>query len=665
MDEELYCALTDFRGHNHFLELNVNGGYKDLVVAVQSLIACSASTIQLTYKVPHTQEIYVRVCDDADVSIMVNVYRSCKENIVVMNAEMNRDILFGIHANNVHISNPYIPSSDEHVSHSQNPSYSQNMSREVESSNMIPIAWHNAIRSVGQEFDDVEHCRRSLSNYSIARGFNFEFVKNERKRVTAKCKAANCEWMVHCTRRRDSDRFYVKKICSSHSCLGGGIGKEGYQRASCKWNANQLKTILKEQLTYRPIDFQKKLKMEFGLDVPYHRIWWGKELAQRELYGDTKFSYDQLRWYKDKVIETNPGSIVHLEHEDGRFTRVFVSYYACWKGFMEGCRPILFLDGTHLFDRYKGTLLAATALNGDGGMFPVAICICVTENESNWEWFLECIRDILFTDEDPYTPDDELVLISDRDKGLQNSVKKCFPWSHHSYCIRHLLANFKNNLSKKGITPPLRDECVQIMKRAAYAYTSRAYNNECNELRNKSEIAYYEMLRMSPENWANCYFPGKRYGWLTSNVAESFNSWIKEARYLPITQTIDNIRKKMMRMSFERREASHKWTTTFVPTVEEHLIQINEQSRCLSAIPSTTGRYEVYDFPTVEVDLNERTCTCREWQVVGLPCKHAATAIRQNMDTLYSYISHYFSAETYRKCYSFPIYPIPDDDKPC
>ncbi|XP_020249432.1 uncharacterized protein LOC109826822 [Asparagus officinalis] len=173
------------------------------------------------------------------------------------------------------------------------------------------------------------------------------------------------------------------------------------------------------------------------------------------------------------------------------------------------------------------------------------------------------------------------------------------------------------------------------------------------------------MLRMSPENWANCYFPGKRYGWLTSNVAESFNSWIKEARYLPITQTIDNIRKKMMRMGFERREASHKWTTSFIPTVEEHLIHINEQSRCLSAILSTTGRYEVYDFPTVEVNLNERTCTCREWQVVGLPCKHAATVIRQNMDTLYSYISHYFSVETYRKCYSFPIYPIPDDDKPC
>ncbi|XP_020253812.1 uncharacterized protein LOC109830862 [Asparagus officinalis] len=184
MDEELYCALTDFRGNNHFLKLNVNGSYNDLAVAVQSLIACNASMMKLTYKVPHTQEMYVRVCDDDDVLIMFNIHRCCKENVVVMNADMDREILFGQQCNTVHIRNPYIPSSEEHVSYSQNPSSSQNMSREVGSSSMIPLAWHNAIRSVGQEFDDVEHCRRSLSNYSIARGFNFAFVKNERRRVT-------------------------------------------------------------------------------------------------------------------------------------------------------------------------------------------------------------------------------------------------------------------------------------------------------------------------------------------------------------------------------------------------------------------------------------------------------------------------------------------------
>ncbi|XP_020249152.1 uncharacterized protein LOC109826533 [Asparagus officinalis] len=299
--------------------------------------------------------------------------------------------------------------------------------------------------------------------------------------------------MVHCNRRRDYKLFYVKKIGRAHSCLGGGIGEKGHPRASRKWVANIVKSILKEQPTYRAIDLKKKLLREFGVDIPYGTAWCGKELAQQELYGYAKHSYEQLRWYMDKVMETNPGSIIHLEYEGGSFTRFFISYYACWKGFVDGCRPILFLDDTHLFDRYKGTLLVATALNGDGGMFHVALCICGTDNEN-----------------DPYTPNDELVIISDRDKGLQNSVKNCFPCSCHSYCIRHLIANYKNNLSKKGLSTPLRDDCVHIMKRAAYAYTMHAYHNECNELKNKSAIAFNEMLNMSPQNWANYYFPGTR-----------------------------------------------------------------------------------------------------------------------------------------------------------
>lgn len=27
------------------------------------------------------------------------------------------------------------------------------------------------------------------------------------------------------------------------------------------------------------------------------------------------------------------------------------------------------------------------------------------------------------------------------------------------------------------------------------------------------------------------------------------------------------------------------------------------------------------------VNLNERTCTCRYWEITGLPCKHAVCAI--------------------------------------
>ena len=120
----------------------------------------------------------------------------------------------------------------------------------------------------------------------------------------------------------------------------------------------------------------------------------------------------------------------------------------------------------------------------------------------------------------------------------------------------------------------------------------------------------------------------------------------------------------MMKMSYDRREESNKWTTPLVPSVEEHLVLINEGARCLHVNPSTSILYEVYDSPSVRVNLEYRTCTCRQWQVLGLPCKHAAAVIRHKDQLSYPYISDYFSTEVYRKCYPFPIYPIPDDEKP-
>ena len=84
-----------------------------------------------------------------------------------------------------------------------------------------------------------------------------------------------------------------------------------------------------------------------------------------------------------KVTETNPDSVFSIEQEERRFKRLFVSYGACIQGFLKGCRPLLFLDGTFLKDRYKGILLGATAYDGNQGIFPLAFSVCDQENETN------------------------------------------------------------------------------------------------------------------------------------------------------------------------------------------------------------------------------------------------------------------------------------------
>lgn len=70
------------------------------------------------------------------------------------------------------------------------------------------------------------------------------------------------------------------------------------------------------------------------------------------------------------------------------FDRFLLGFPATKDGFNNGCRPFIGIDGCYLKDRYKEVLLSAVALNGNMGVYPLAICICDVENISIWAWFL-------------------------------------------------------------------------------------------------------------------------------------------------------------------------------------------------------------------------------------------------------------------------------------
>ena len=52
------------------------------------------------------------------------------------------------------------------------------------------------------------------------------------------------------------------------------------------------------------------------------------------------------------------------------------------------CHPLIGLDSTHLKTRYQGILLAATAVDALGQLFPLAYAVVSAENNENWLWML-------------------------------------------------------------------------------------------------------------------------------------------------------------------------------------------------------------------------------------------------------------------------------------
>ena len=89
----------------------------------------------------------------------------------------------------------------------------------------------------------------------------------------------------------------------------------------------------------------------------------------------------------------------------------------------------------------------------------------------------------------------------------------------------------------------MREECWSICFRIAWASTAKDFDDTVNELQAISPEAHHWLINKSDmAHWSNYLFGGDRWGEMYSNVAESFNAWIKEARHLPVTKMVDSIR---------------------------------------------------------------------------------------------------------------------------
>ena len=73
------------------------------------------------------------------------------------------------------------------------------------------------------------------------------------------------------------------------------------------------------------------------------------------------------------------------------------------------------------------------------------------------------------------------------------------------------------------------------------------------------------------EHWAELYFPGRRYGHFMSNIAESLNSWLLDAREKPILVMFEQIRHQLMGWFTERRTLKDKTPGLLVAKSSEYL----------------------------------------------------------------------------------------------
>ncbi|XP_071938879.1 uncharacterized protein [Coffea arabica] len=504
--------------------------------------------------------------------------------------------------------------------------------------------------TVGQEFPDVQSCRRALRDIAIALHFEIQTVKSDKTRFTAKCASEGCPWRIHAAKLPGVPTFTIRTIHKEHTC--GGIAHLGHQQASVQWVATSVEQHLRENPQCKPKEILEEIHRVHGITLSYKQAWRGKERIMATLRGSFEEDFRLLPQYCEQIRRTNPGSIasVYVNLVDNSFQRLFISFQASIYGFLNACRPLIGLDRTVLKSKYLGTMLFATSFDGDGALFPLAFGVVDEENDDNWMWFLAELHNLLETNTENMP---RLTILSDRQKSIADAVDANFPTAFHGFCLRHLSESFRKEFNNTVL--------VNLLWEAANALTLVEFENRINDIEEISQEAGYWIQRVPPRLWATAHFEGTRFGHLTANIAESLNSWILEASALPLIQMMECVRRQLMTWFNERREASMEWTSVLVPSAERRVSEAIERARTYQVLRANEAEFEVISHEgTNIVDIRNRCCMCRGWQLYGLPCAHAVAALLSCRQNVHRFTESCFTIATYRKAYSQTIHPIPD-----
>ncbi|KAJ6844182.1 uncharacterized protein M6B38_291310 [Iris pallida] len=516
----------------------------------------------------------------------------------------------------------------------------------------VSTLWENVIMGVGQEFDNVKEFRGELCKYAIAKGFVYKFVKNETARVTVKCTGENCPWRIHASETSRKQKFVIKKMHNVHTC--GGNGKYGQRKATRQWLTSIIKEKLQTTPQYKPKEIVRELYEDYGVSLTYSQVWRGREDAQKELYSAINETFSQLPWLCERILETNPGSVALLSAtHDSKFRRLFVSFHASLQGFENGCRPLLFLDRIPLKANTQCKLLAAAAVDGDDAIFPVAFAVVEDETYDSWIWFLAQLKYAVGASR-------AITFVSNRQKGLDEAVPQVFENSQHSYCLHQLIDDFKIELKKGPWSQHTKDTMLDDFVRAAQACTIEEFNASIESIRNVSVDIAGWIMASKPENWSNALFRGSRYDHFSSNIVEYFSNWIPVKSESSTLLIIDAIISKLIELMDSRREISNAWVSILTPSMEQKLEKEISKARKLNVLCSSDTVFEVRGSTIYVVDIGERQCTCRRWQVSGLPCHHAIAVFYRVNRSVYDYCPIIFRTEYYHLAYSEQIHPIPE-----
>jgi hypothetical protein len=247
---------------------------------------------------------------------------------------------------------------------------------------------------------------------------------------------------------------------------------------------------------------------------------------------------------------------------------------------------------------------------------------------------------------------DGWVFLKDKQKGLLKAIDQYFPMAGHRMFAWHIYANWR----KKHRLQEYQKRFWKIAKPC----NEMMSNHYKNKLAAKTPKGWNDLQKQDQVHWCRAWFKvGSNCESVDNNVSESFNSWIIDARFKPIIAMLEDIRIMVTRRIQENWSNGERWTMAICPNILRKVNKIRHATQYCHVLWNGASGFEVRDKKwRFTVDLGQKTCSCRYWQALGIPCRHACAALFTMSDEPNNYVNACFSIDQYKTTYQHVLPPV-------
>ncbi|RYQ89114.1 hypothetical protein Ahy_B09g095927 [Arachis hypogaea] len=173
--------------------------------------------------------------------------------------------------------------------------------------------------------------------------------------------------------------------------------------------------------------------------------------------------------------------------------------------------------------------------------------------------------------------------------------------------------------------------------------------------------------RIEPCQWSRSHFSKwPKSDNITNNNVEVFNSCIKKMRKKSIITMPEEIRCYIMRILARNKKALVGYMGRITPVPQSRLEVEKRYSNHWRPFPMGDLAGNIFEIQClsikVSVDLGKKICSCRFWQLNGLPCRHACAALAYQNRRPEEYANNWLTVGAYNKRYEFLVQLVPSKE---